>query len=1858
MRSCEGQPRYHDGLMDAETVGSLIAALANDEPDRPVLLDAEGFATSRADAARAVASWAARIDLLGVGGDARVAVALPNGTSMATAFLGIAANVVCAPLNPRYTDAEAEFYLTDLGAALLVVDGDTAPGVRAAAEHGGVPILDLAVEPISAVEPSTVLSGRRPGDIALILHTSGTTSRPKQVPLTHANLLASARSIQSTLGLEPADRCANVMPLFHIHGLVACLLASLNAGASVVCTAGFDPQNFLRVLDGLGCSWYSAVPTIHQAVLSAAAASPGEASKTRLRFIRSSSSSLPPSVMHRLEEQFGVPVIEAYGMTEAAHQMASNQLPPGGRRAGSVGIAAGPEISVVDADGNQLRPGAVGELVIRGDNVMSGYISPPEANDDAFFGDWFRTGDQGTMDADGIVTLTGRLKELINRAGEKIAPREIDEALLADADISEALAFAIPHPTLGEDVGAVVVPADKDHFDASAVLDRLRARLSDHKIPRRLVVVEALPLGATGKPARIGLAEKLGLGTTSAGSPDAVPDSDPLVAAVGAVLGSVLGLPAVGPHDDFVAIGGDSLSALTAAIAIEDAFGVSIPAGMLLGTAGTPTTLAAAIRSEREHGGPIDGVSDALSNAARRLWTMQQIEPGSTAYNVGLAVRLRGPLGGTDAIDQAIHELVERHPALRTLITIDDGELRASPTAPLPAIDRRELAPEQIAGFVAEILNRPIDLGLAPLHVGIGCIDDQDHVVVLASHHALVDGPSRQILRRDLVHLLEHRQLPSVGTAAQRPVRVREASREFWQTELGDPPSSPDLPAPGPSSSPGVERAVATISGSAFSDLRELARGRGMTLFSLLMAAHAEALRRVGAQDDVVIAVPVTNRPPSDDTTVGMYIETIPVRLRLGEVESVDALLKESSRAVTGALSHGDVPFDELVEIASLQRSVSARPLAGTMCQLRPPVLDDEAPDALSVEDLDASPSAARFDLAVDFIDRDNHLEIVVEHDRMAIAGAHGRRHAARVARVLEGFITESALAAIDICCHDERAEIARIGRSEHENEPERLDLVAALDALAVADPDATAIIDGDRTVTRAALMGRSRAFAAAFAAQGASESRPVGIALPRGVDAVAGMIGAWRVGAPYVTFDSSGPTERDRAVSERCNAAVVLATTGGWNIPTIDPADVVDDKIGWRTNRTPTTAWILSTSGSSGEPKLVPGSMVALVNRLQWGQRVIPITGPTAHRAPLVFVDHAAEIFEPLLAGQPLVVVDDETVRDPRRLATLIETTGMTRLLVVPTLMRMLLAGLDNGRQLTSIETVLTSGEPLPSDVADRWLSLLPRARLVNVYGATEVGPDATAGEVSAGGSVTVGKPIDGMRTQVVSSSGPPSPPGCVGEIWISGVGVMSGYLDRDPDGSLVDRDLDGATRTWYRTGDRGRFDPHGDLVVVGRADKQLKVRGVRIDPMEIEMILRSRTGAVDAAVYVRDDVLSAVLVGLRASEFDARSVRLALSESLPPSHIPARIEVVDELPRTATGKLARSALSSLGNPLSSPARPPESPTERWLAERWTLLIPGTSALSVEDDFFSIGGQSLTAVELFTQIEQELGLDLPVSAIFEAPSIQSLARIIDTASKNSPDQPGGLVHQISSGSSGSPTVAWCVPATAGVLGELGDHLGPHVGLIGLETPGNRRGEPRPRRIEQIAVQHANEVRSLELTGPLVVGGNSFGGLVALALVRQLRKDGLEPDLLVIVDSWSPSTRPVRSPMSLRWRQFAKKTWRTLPLAGRFARNPKTHPWSSVSEYWRTTGFRDAKNVAAARFTDVEPLDTPTIVFATDERRRISGQQDLGWGDVLRGPLEVVELEGSHGNLLTGTRGDTVGEELARRLRVGAPSPG
>lgn len=508
---------------------SLFQMLSQSSPEAAALRAPSRPALSHGQLTRLVADTVARLNGLGLGRNDRVALVLNNGPEMAACFLACACGVASAPLNPAYRSDEFEFYLGDLQARALIVErGSESPAVAVALKLG-VRILELVVEAgapagqfslqeaASAAAPTAVAPAPQGGyaqadDISMVLHTSGTTSRPKIVPLSQRNLCASARNIRQSLQFQPSDCGLNIMPLFHIHGLIAGVLAPLSAGSQVFCTPGFNALKFFAWMDEAAPSWYTAVPTMHQAILNRAGKNAEVIARHPLRFMRSSSSSMPPQVIAELEQVFGAPLIEAYGMTEATHQMCCNPLPPATRKPGTVGVAAGPEVAIMNAGGQLLPNGETGEIVIRGANVTAGYQSNPGANAEAFSHGWFRTGDQGVMDAEGYVSITGRLKEIINRGGEKISPREVDEALMDHAAVAQVVCFGMPHAKLGEDVAAVVVLREGAAASERELQDFVSQRLADFKVPRKILFMDEIPKGATGKLQRIGLAQKLGLG--------------------------------------------------------------------------------------------------------------------------------------------------------------------------------------------------------------------------------------------------------------------------------------------------------------------------------------------------------------------------------------------------------------------------------------------------------------------------------------------------------------------------------------------------------------------------------------------------------------------------------------------------------------------------------------------------------------------------------------------------------------------------------------------------------------------------------------------------------------------------------------------------------------------------------------------------------------------------------------------------------------------------------------------------------------------------------------------------------------------------------------------------------------------------------------------------------------------------------------------------------------------------------------------------------------------------------------------------------------------------------------------------
>ena len=573
----------------ATSIERLLAEQAERRPDAAALMFSGGPPVTYRSLHEQVIAIGTSLRAAGVASSDRVAIVHPNGPGMAIAFLGVASAATCAPLNPTYAAAEFDFYLEDLDARAVIVPSNWDSPVREVAQKRGIQVLELTdrvssegrVFALDVPTSAPTFSEPESHDgIALILHTSGTTARPKMIRLTQRNLCASAENIRATLQLSESDRCLNVMPLFHIHGLIGALLSSMASGACVVCTPGFSPVHFYDWLDEFQPTWYSAVPSMHQEVLARAAASQAIVARSRLRFIRSSSAALSPLVMSQLESTFDAPVIQAMGMTEASHQIASNPLPPGIRKPGSVGLPTGVEVTILDDQDNSLPSGVAGEISIRGPNVTTmrpsaGKDLIPRAADE-----WFRTGDVGFLDEDGYLFISGRIKEIINRGGEKIAPVEIDEALLEHPGVAQAIACGVADPRLGEDVIAVVVRRAGSTLTERELREFASTRIAAFKVPRRIMFVEQIPKGPTGKIQRIGLAKKLGIESLSFAQPGgsvqfAAPQT-PTELTISEIWGAVLGIDRIGVHDNFFELGGDSMAAADVIARCESRLGVTI----------------------------------------------------------------------------------------------------------------------------------------------------------------------------------------------------------------------------------------------------------------------------------------------------------------------------------------------------------------------------------------------------------------------------------------------------------------------------------------------------------------------------------------------------------------------------------------------------------------------------------------------------------------------------------------------------------------------------------------------------------------------------------------------------------------------------------------------------------------------------------------------------------------------------------------------------------------------------------------------------------------------------------------------------------------------------------------------------------------------------------------------------------------------------------------------------------------------------------------------------------------------------------------------------------------------------------
>jgi acyl-CoA synthetase (AMP-forming)/AMP-acid ligase II/thioesterase domain-containing protein/acyl carrier protein len=734
--------------VDNNSVTSLLERWARETPNSVAIIGVQPSLTVTYGELRDRAFGLAA-DLLdrGVGRKDVVLVSMPAGPEYLVAILGCMAIGVCAPVNPAYTVAELSRYAADSGAAAVVTDGAEGGSAGILAAELGLSVVRPGRR--SAAAPHEPLST---ADAALLLHTAGTTARPKQVPLSHANLLAAAANVVSSLSLTPADRCLDVMPLFHSHGLIGAALASLVAGGSVVCTPGVDPRRVVQWAQDTECTWYTAAPTVHRLVLGA----PGDWKGFRL--LRSASAPLPPQLAEQLERRFDAPMIEVYGMTES-YQIAANPLPPGERRRGSVGLATGTQIAVLDASG-EVQTHGEGEVLVRGAALFGGYSVPSEANDDAFVGSWFRTGDMGRIDDDGYLFITGRVKDQINRAGEKISPREVEEAILDHPDVVDVLVFGVPDEVLGEDVGCAVVTASGSHLDPGDLRVHLRPRLASFKVPRQVVSVKEIPKSETGKPLRRAFVEEFMARTEGRQHPTALSGAGPADADVltrlARIWQTVLFLDSPPrPDDSFFDLGGDSLAVMAMVVEIEEAFGVDLP---LVDVHSVPTFAELAARVQRLASvGPDDSLLRSYQRGGGE--TSLVLVPGQFGLAVGLN-RIADAVGAGPDIylfDYPGHRVGQV--PLETISGIADHLLGAIEQAQLRG--RLVLYGNSMGGWVAlEAARRLEARGHPPLLVGIGDMYSPAFNVDTRSTR-----PTARVMARNLVARARRRLRGGVSAA-------------------------------------------------------------------------------------------------------------------------------------------------------------------------------------------------------------------------------------------------------------------------------------------------------------------------------------------------------------------------------------------------------------------------------------------------------------------------------------------------------------------------------------------------------------------------------------------------------------------------------------------------------------------------------------------------------------------------------------------------------------------------------------------------------------------------------------------------------------------------------------------------------------------------------------------------------------------------------------------------------------------------------------------------------------------------------------------------------------------------------------
>ena len=980
------------------TIDGYVRHWADVSPNATAVMSPDGEVLEYQGLRDIITEFRAELRNLGIRHDDRVALFFAPSPMATTAFVSVASCAISAPLNHLYKRNEIEFFLQALEPRILIIDAtlDTAAltTVNAIADELKIPVIEL--EPRGSagrfslntdsfytdsfytdgfntdgfytdehlpLSPTDIDRVALPDGVALMLHTSGSTGQPKCVPLSHKAMCTGSRGTVESLGLTPRDRCLQLLPPCHVHGLVSNTVMPLVSGGSILATTGFRSDRIVEWLVKGQPTWISAPPSMQQQIAETWAASASEPPKSSLRFLRSGSVPLWPELIDFLSGTFGVPIIEAYGMTEVPN-ISGN--PWTQCRSGSVGKPIVDNLAIMDPEGEILPHGNVGEIVVRGRNVMSGYVKTSEENAGDFRDGWFHTGDLGWLDADGYLFLKGRHQETINRGGNKVMPREVEEALVGHPTVRRAVAFPVAHSSLGSDVVAAVVLADGHRLDESGLRRFVAEQIADFKVPTRIIEVAEFPVEASGKINRTLLEKRLG----SALRVEFEPPTDIVEIRLSQIWEEVLQQDRIGRLDNFFSLGGHSLLAARVTSRVVAEFKVDLPLRSLFERP-TIKELSIEIAKHRSAGHesartPLRRWNRAqtdqlpLSFSQQRLWFLEQMEGELTAYNMPYGWRLRGNLN-VEALRRALDVIVQRHEPLRTTFAMSDGVpiqlIGPSEQFQLPTEDLSSLDPDatetEIAERCREEAERPFDLtNDLMLRASLLRLADDEHLLLLTMHHIAFDGWSMRVVWRELATLYAGYCLGETSRLPELPVRYSDYAiwqrselveqrlanlLDYWSGQLEGisplelPTDRPRPPVPTHCSA----RHEFRLTSDLIEALKRLALTEGVTLHMTLLAAFQTLLARYSRQDDIAVATPIAGRNDAQlEEQIGFFVNTLVLRTDLADAPTFREVLGRVREISLAAYDHQDLPFEKLVEELQPERHLSRSPLVQVLFQL------------------------------------------------------------------------------------------------------------------------------------------------------------------------------------------------------------------------------------------------------------------------------------------------------------------------------------------------------------------------------------------------------------------------------------------------------------------------------------------------------------------------------------------------------------------------------------------------------------------------------------------------------------------------------------------------------------------------------------------------------------------------------------------------------------------------------------------------------------------------------------------------------------------------------------------------------------